>query len=69
MKKLLVIGTVWPEPKSSAAGTGVLRVVKLFQSLNSVITFVTTAKKTERSYNLNKLNIVCQEIELNKSIV
>jgi hypothetical protein len=32
MKKLLVIGFVWPEPKSSAAGSRMLQLIAQFQN-------------------------------------
>jgi len=32
MKKLLIIGWVWPEPNSSAAGSRMLQLIQYFQS-------------------------------------
>ena len=34
-EKLLIIGFVWPEPKSSAAGSRMMQLIHYFQSQNS----------------------------------
>ena len=67
MKNLLIIGFVWPEPASTAAGSRMLQLVELFQSNNYKITFVCTASKTKNSYELEKINIQTFEIQLNNS--
>ena len=38
-KKLLIIGFVWPEPKSSAAGSRMMQLIEVFQSQDYDITF------------------------------
>ena len=65
MKKLLIIGFVWPEPKSSAAGNRMMQLINLFQNLNYEITFVSTALNIEFSEDLSVLNIKTQQIFLN----
>lgn len=65
MKKLLIIGFVWPEPSSTAAGTRMLQLIELFQKNNFNITFACSAAKTTNSFNLESLNIECKEITLN----
>ncbi|WP_372792936.1 glycosyltransferase family 4 protein [Lutibacter sp.] len=67
MKNLLIIGFVWPEPTSTAAGSRMLQLIELFQHENYKITFVCAASKTNNSYNLDKLNIQTIEIKLNDS--
>lgn len=67
IKKLLIIGFVWPEPTSTAAGTRILQLIDIFQKDNYNITFVSTASKTNTSFNLESLNIKTFEIELNNS--
>jgi len=67
MKDLLIIGFVWPEPKSTAAGSRMLQLIELFQNNNYKITFVCTASKTKNSFNLEELNIQTFEIQLNNS--
>jgi len=66
-KKLLIIGCVWPEPKSSAAGTRMLQLIKLFQSEDYKITFATATSKTENAFNLSTLGIPEVAIQLNDS--
>ncbi len=67
MKKLLIIGFVWPEPKSSAAGNRMMQLISLFQNLDFEVTFVSTALNLEFSENLNALDIKTQQIFLNDS--
>jgi len=67
MKNLLVIGFVWPEPTSTAAGTRMLQLIELFQHENYKITFACAAAKTNNSYNFDKLTIQTVEIQLNNS--
>jgi len=67
MKKrsLLIIGFVWPEPKSTAAGSRMLQLISFFLKNNFKITFVSTASKTDKTYPLNDLGIHTYGIELN----
>ncbi len=67
MTQLLVIGKVWPEPNSSAAGTRILQIIEIFQTQGYKVTFSSVAKRTEFSSNLKELNIHEVEIELNNS--
>ena len=46
-EKVLIIGKVWPEPKSSTAGTRMMQLIHLFLEQNYKITFACAAKKTE----------------------
>ncbi|RXP55791.1 glycosyltransferase [Lutibacter sp. HS1-25] len=65
MKKLLIIGLVWPEPNSTAAGSRMLQLIELFQKKNYSITFACAASKTNNSFLLETLNIKTFEIQLN----
>ena len=65
IKNLLVIGTVWPEPKSSAAGSRMLQLIDFFSSQNFVITFVSAAEKSQYMFDLAEINIDLQSIVLN----
>ncbi|MCF6167012.1 glycosyltransferase [Lutibacter sp.] len=67
MKDLLIIGFVWPEPNTTAAGSRMLQLIELFQDNNYNITFVCAASKTSKSFNLDDLNIQTFNIELNNS--
>lgn len=66
-KHLLVIGFVWPEPKSSAAGSRMMQLMSLFQADGYHITFASTAQNFEFSEDLSQLGIATQSIELNSS--
>ena len=64
-KHLVIIGAVWPEPNSTAAGSRMLQLINLFQEQNFKITFLCSATKTDFSFDLEKLNITTDSIELN----
>jgi len=66
-KKLLIIGFVWPEPNSTAAGSRMLQLIEVFQKYKYEITFVSAASQNKNSYSLDKLNIKTFDIELNNS--
>lgn len=65
--KLLVIGYVWPEPKSSAAGTRMLQLLDFFMEEGYEVTFATTASITEAMEDLPARGISTAKIELNNS--
>ncbi|OGS73567.1 MAG: glycosyltransferase [Flavobacteria bacterium RIFCSPLOWO2_12_FULL_35_11] len=67
MKNLLIIGFVWPEPNSTAAGSRMLQLISLFQKNGFTVTFVCAASKTTNSFDLEKLNIQTFYILLNDS--
>ncbi|MEX0905658.1 MAG: glycosyltransferase [Balneolaceae bacterium] len=64
---LFIIGTVWPEPESSAAGKRMMQILSLFQSQEWSITFASTAAKSEFSADLENQDITCRTIQLNNS--
>ena len=66
-KKLLIIGLVYPEPTSSAAGSRMLQLIEAFQAFGYFITFASTAQKTERSIDFKALGVQDVPIELNSS--
>ena len=66
-KNLLIIGNVWPEPNSTAAGRRMLQLIEAFQDHEHKITFVSPASKTDHSFPLDKLNIPTFEIQLNNA--
>lgn len=67
MKKLLIIGFVWPEPNSTAAGSRMMQLISIFQKEKYDITFVSTATKNPNSFDLESIDITTNEIELNNS--
>lgn len=66
-KTLLILGFVWPEPKSSAAGSRMMQLIDLFAAANYQITFASTALNLEFSEDLVSLGISIKNIELNAS--
>lgn len=67
MKKILIIGFVWPEPNATAAGSRMLQLIKLFKKEGYSITFASTASKTETTFNLESIAVNTTNIELNNS--
>ncbi|KTF16610.1 glycosyltransferase [Pseudoalteromonas sp. H105] len=67
MKKVLVIGYVWPEPNSSAAGTHMMSLLNTFRAQNWQVEFASPAQKTEHMENLDQYGITTQTIALNCS--
>ncbi|WP_439132633.1 glycosyltransferase [Polaribacter sp.] len=62
---ILIIGTVWVEPNSSAAGSRMLQLIDLFLLHNYNITFASTSQKNANALDLNSLGITEVSIELN----
>lgn len=67
MKKLLIIGYVWPEPNSSAAGSRMLELIELFQGDGWHITFASAALLSEHRADLQAIGVDEQVIALNDS--
>lgn len=63
--RLLIIGFVWPEPKSTAAGTRMIQLIEIFQGFGYHITFVSASAKTNHSFNLESIGVKTASIELN----
>lgn len=64
---ILIIGTVWPEPDSSAAGSRMLQLIEVFQSQGWKITFASAASDSEFAFDVGSLGIRKVKIELNSS--
>jgi len=67
MNHILIIGSVWPEPNSSAAGSRIMQLIALFLSKGWKITFASTAQKGKRKVDLKAVQIEEVMIELNNS--
>ncbi len=65
MKKIVIIGTVWPEPASTAAGQRMMQLIDIFKKIGYEIIFTSTASSSEFAINLENLNIKYVSIELN----
>ena len=66
-KHLLIIGFVWPEPKSSAAGSRMMQLIEVFQSEEYHITFASPCAKSDNAFNLESIGVSQVSIELNNS--
>ena len=66
-KKLLIIGFVWPEPKSSAAGSRMMQLISFFQSQEYQITFASACAKSDNAFDLSSIGVDKVTIELNHS--
>jgi glycosyltransferase involved in cell wall biosynthesis len=67
MKQLVIIGSVWPEPTSTAAGNRMLQLIALFQKQDYSITYLCSASPSEFSFDLNQISVETQSIQLNNS--
>ncbi|RRN76930.1 glycosyltransferase [Pseudoxanthomonas sp. SGD-10] len=65
LHKLLIIGTVWPEPNSSAAGSRMIQLINLFLSEGFDVTFASTASESEFMFDLEHMGVKRQYIKLN----
>ncbi|MDH6026686.1 glycosyltransferase [Vibrio splendidus] len=65
MKKVLAIGYVWPEPNSSAAGSHMMSLLRLFKRQGWSVEFTTPAQETEHMIDLSEEGITSQSIQLN----
>lgn len=64
---VLIIGFVWPEPKSSAAGKRMMELIHLFQDQGWQVTVASSAAATDHMADLEKLGVQTMPIEINSS--
>jgi glycosyltransferase involved in cell wall biosynthesis len=67
LKKLLIIGFVWPEPNSSAAGGRMMQLISIFKENGFDITFASPALDSDFMVDLSKFDVEKRSIELNNS--
>ena len=67
IQNVLIIGYVWVEPNSSAAGSRMMQLIEQFLKYNYRITFASPAQKSEKATSLNSLGIDEVSIELNNA--
>jgi len=65
MTKVLVIGYVWPEPNSSAAGSHMMSILRLFRNQSWQVEFATPAQESEHAIDLATVGITSKSIVLN----
>lgn len=63
----LIIGKVWPEPNSTAAGRRVLDIIQALQVAGYKVSFATTAQQTEQSLQPEALNMPVHSVQPNDS--
>jgi hypothetical protein len=66
-KNILIIGFVWPEPTSSAAGSRMMQLINSFLSANYKITFASPSAKSENAFDLGGIGVETVAIEINNS--
>lgn len=66
-KNLLIIGFVWPEPKSSAAGSRMMQLIDVFKNEGYQITFASPCAKSDNAFNLESIGVSQISIELNNT--
>lgn len=67
MAVLLVVGYVWPEPKSSAAGSRMLSLLQMFRQQGWEVIFASPAEKSPHRFELSQWQIREEQIQLNDS--
>jgi len=67
MSVLLVVGYVWPEPKSSAAGSRMLSLLSMFRAQGWTVIFASPAEKSPHRFDLSQWQISEEQIQLNDS--
>lgn len=65
IKNILIIGSVWPEPRSSAAGSRMMQLIKSFQAQKWKITFASAATESDFMVDLAENGIEKVNIKLN----
>jgi len=65
--RVLIIGLVWPEPTSSAAGWRMLQLIDELKKISNDIHFACTASKSVSSHPLDELEVITHDIVLNDS--
>jgi len=67
IQNILVIGFVWPEPNSSAAGTRMEQLLLLFKQWGWRVTYATPALESEFMIDLGAIGVEKKSIKLNCS--
>ena len=62
MQQLLIIGFVWPEPNSSAAGGRMMQLILLFQEQGFQIVFASPAQDSDFMVDLSEFDVQKESI-------
>lgn len=63
--KILIIGYVWPEPNSSAAGSRMMQLIDTFREQSWDVEFASPAQTTEHMVDLTQHDVTSANIQLN----
>ncbi|TYC17917.1 glycosyltransferase family 4 protein [Bizionia gelidisalsuginis] len=66
-KNILIIGFVWPEPKSSAAGSRMMQLIAVFQAQEYTVTFATACAKSANAFDLESIGVKTAAIAINSA--
>ena len=66
-RNVVIIGFVWPEPNSSAAGQNMMGLINSFLIANWQVTFMSAATPSEQGADLAELSVHSEAISLNCS--
>jgi glycosyltransferase involved in cell wall biosynthesis len=64
---VLILGFVWPEPNSSAAGGRMVQLIRIFKDQGFEVTFASSASDSDYMIDLEKLHVTKKPIALNCS--
>lgn len=64
-QQVLIIGYVWVEPNSSAAGSRMLQIIEQFLKQHWKVTFVSPAQKSDKATSLTSIGVDEISIQLN----
>ena len=65
MQRILIVGYVWPEPRSSAAGSRMIELIELFRAQGWQVTFACAAALSAHRFELAELGVPEVAISLN----
>ncbi|MCV6605937.1 MAG: glycosyltransferase family 4 protein, partial [Porticoccaceae bacterium] len=65
--RVLIIGYVWPEPNSSAAGARILQLIQCFREQSWEVHFASAAAPTDHMVDLNACGVTTNNILINDS--
>ncbi len=66
-RKVLIIGLVWPEPETTAAGSRMMQLIRIFAAGDFEVHFASSASKTDYSVDFEDWDVSCHLIQLNDS--
>ena len=68
MRKIFIIGYVWPEPTASAAGIRMLQLIRFFREQDFEVHFGSPAQQGTHSFDLKRMGVQCHAIQVNDNV-